>query len=40
MHFEVPEEDADIAADVLITADLRGIDSHGLHVLHWEIHCC
>jgi len=30
LHFEIPEEDADIAADVLITADLRGIDSHGI----------
>ena len=26
----VPKEDADIIADVLITADLRGIDSHGI----------
>jgi len=34
MHFGVPEDDADIAADVLITADLRGIDSHGIARLH------
>ena len=27
---EVPEEDAQICADVLITADKRGIDSHGI----------
>lgn len=27
---EVPEEDAKIVADVLITADLRGINSHGV----------
>jgi L-2-hydroxycarboxylate dehydrogenase (NAD+) len=26
----VPKEDADIIADVLITSDLRGIDSHGI----------
>lgn len=26
----VPEEDAHITADVLVTADLRGIDSHGV----------
>ncbi|MHA1986523.1 MAG: Ldh family oxidoreductase [Promethearchaeota archaeon] len=26
----VPKEDADIIADVLITSDLRGIDSHGV----------
>lgn len=29
----VPEEDARIVGDVLISADLRGIDSHGLHRL-------
>ncbi|MCK4284957.1 MAG: Ldh family oxidoreductase [Candidatus Lokiarchaeota archaeon] len=27
---EVPEEDAEIIADVLIMSDLRGIDSHGI----------
>jgi LDH2 family malate/lactate/ureidoglycolate dehydrogenase len=27
---EVPDEDAEIVADVLITSDLRGIDSHGI----------
>jgi LDH2 family malate/lactate/ureidoglycolate dehydrogenase len=27
---EVPHEDAKITADVLVTADLRGIDSHGV----------
>ena len=27
---EVPKEDAEIIADVLITSDLRGIDSHGI----------
>ena len=26
----VPEEDARLAADVLVTADLRGVDSHGV----------
>ena len=26
----VPDEDADICADVLITSDRRGIDSHGI----------
>ena len=28
--FGVPEEDARISTDVLVTSDLRGIDSHGL----------
>ncbi|HEC37125.1 MAG TPA: malate dehydrogenase, partial [bacterium] len=26
---EVPKEDAEIISEVLITSDLRGIDSHG-----------
>ena len=30
MHFGVNEQDAGIASDVLATADLRGIDSHGV----------
>ena len=29
-HFEVPEEDAGLAAEVLLRSDLRGIDSHGV----------
>jgi len=29
-HFGVPEADAQVAADVLAAADLRGIDSHGV----------
>jgi L-2-hydroxycarboxylate dehydrogenase (NAD+) len=29
-RLDVPEEDGRIAADVLVTADLRGIDSHGV----------
>ncbi|HHJ00805.1 MAG TPA: Ldh family oxidoreductase, partial [Candidatus Aerophobetes bacterium] len=29
----VPEEDAKICADVLITANKRGIDSHGINRL-------
>jgi LDH2 family malate/lactate/ureidoglycolate dehydrogenase len=29
-RLEVPPEDAEIAADVLLSADLRGIDSHGI----------
>ena len=29
-RFDVPEEDARIAADVLVMADLRGIESHGV----------
>ena len=33
-HFEVPAEDARLAADVLIKSDLRGIDSHGVARLH------
>jgi len=32
--FGVPEIDAQIAADVLVTADLRGINSHGVIRLH------
>lgn len=30
MSFNIPEEDAEIASDVLACADLRGIDSHGV----------
>src|SRR5215467_6400138 len=30
MHFDVPKDDAEQAADVLACADLRGIDSHGV----------
>ena len=30
VHFDVPENDALEAADILIAADLRGIDSHGV----------
>jgi L-2-hydroxycarboxylate dehydrogenase (NAD+) len=33
-HFAVPEKDAAQAADVLASADLRGIDSHGVARLH------
>ncbi|HET6569785.1 MAG TPA: Ldh family oxidoreductase, partial [Rhodothermales bacterium] len=33
-HFGVPDEDAGLAAGVLATADLRGIDSHGVARLH------
>ena len=29
-HMGCPEKDADLAADVLLSADLRGIDSHGI----------
>jgi len=29
-HFDVPAKDAQIMADVLITADERGVDSHGI----------
>lgn len=29
-HYQVSEEDARIAAEILVTADLRGVDSHGL----------
>jgi len=36
-HFGVPEADATEAADVLATADLRGIDSHGVARL-WSYH--
>ncbi len=30
VHFEVRKDDAKLAADVLTTSDLRGIDSHGI----------
>ncbi|WPP52464.1 Ldh family oxidoreductase [Catalinimonas niigatensis] len=33
-HYGVPEADAQLASDVLITSDLRGIDSHGVARLH------
>ena len=33
-HFGVPEADARQAADVLMTSDLRGIESHGVARLH------
>lgn len=33
-HFEIPAGDAQLAADVLIKSDLRGIDSHGVARLH------
>ncbi|MEK6479305.1 Ldh family oxidoreductase [Catalinimonas sp. 4WD22] len=29
-HFGVPDQDAELAADVLATSDLRGIESHGV----------
>ena len=36
-----PEEDARLAADVLLSADLRGVDSHGVarlsgYIRLWE----
>jgi len=34
LHFGCPKEDAEQAADVLVCADLRGIDSHGVARLH------
>jgi L-2-hydroxycarboxylate dehydrogenase (NAD+) len=34
LHFGVSREDAGQAADVLVCADLRGIDSHGVARLH------
>ncbi len=36
-HFGVPEVDAAHAADVLLFADLRGVDSHGVARLHTYI---
>lgn len=30
VHWKVPAEDATLAADVLLSADMRGVDSHGL----------
>jgi L-2-hydroxycarboxylate dehydrogenase (NAD+) len=34
LHFGVPKPDASLAADVLATSDLRGIESHGVARLH------
>ena len=34
MHFGISAVDAEQAADVLATSDLRGIDSHGVARLH------
>src|SRR2546426_8439065 len=34
LHFGVPKNDAIEAAEVLASADLRGIDSHGVARLH------
>jgi len=34
MSFDVPREDARTMADVLISADVRGVDSHGIIRLH------
>lgn len=33
MAYGVPEDDAEVTADVLVTADLRGIESHGVQRL-------
>lgn len=33
-HLGVPDQDAKIAADVILAADLRGVDSHGIIRLH------
>jgi len=33
MAYDVPEEDAEVTADVLVAADLRGIESHGVQRL-------
>ncbi len=34
VHFGIPEKDASLAAEVLASSDLRGIDSHGVARLH------
>jgi LDH2 family malate/lactate/ureidoglycolate dehydrogenase len=34
LHFGVPDADARLAAEILSSADLRGIDSHGVARLH------
>src|SRR6185436_2508696 len=34
MHFGIPNDDADLAADVLNLSDVRGIDSHGVARLY------
>ena len=33
-HFDVPDDDAELASEVLSAADVRGIDSHGVARLH------
>ena len=33
-YFEIPQDQAELAAEVLAAADLRGIDSHGVGRLH------
>ena len=33
-HYGVPADDARVVADVLVTADERGIDSHGIARLY------
>src|SRR5690606_36066262 len=35
-HFDVPAADARLAADVLLYADLSGIESHGIAHLGWH----
>ena len=35
-HFGMPEADAAIAAEVLVDADLKGIESHGIAHLSWH----
>jgi len=32
-HWEIPSSDAQIAAEILLSADKRGIDSHGIGCL-------
>ena len=34
---DIPPEDAEIVADVLVWANLRGIDSHGVLRIPWYI---
>lgn len=37
VFFGLPEKDADTAAEALVAADIRGIDSHGASRLHYYI---
>ena len=37
-HYGVPDDDAALGADVLVDADLSGIDTHGIANFVWHVH--